>query len=156
IHYRSPECRVAGEGGTPVGLSVQRLGVDFGRVWFATAMTAVGVQVTAVALPLLAVLTLHVSPGQVGAVATVQWLPFLLIAVPLGVLFDRRRRRPLLVAAEAGRAVLLLVLVVLVLLDALGFGLLVALALVLGCFSVLYEVGYQSYLPSVVPPERLE
>jgi MFS family permease len=74
---------------------VQRLGSDFGRVWFATTMTALGVRVTAGALPLLAVLTLHVSPGQVGAVATVQWLRFLLIALPLGVLFDRRRRGPL-------------------------------------------------------------
>ncbi|HEY6745270.1 MAG TPA: MFS transporter [Mycobacteriales bacterium] len=135
---------------------MQRLGSDFGRMWFATTVTALGVRVTAVALPLLAVLTLHVSPGQVGTVATVQWLPFLLIAVPLGVLFDRRRRRPLLVAAEAGRAAVLLALVVLTLLGALGFGLLVGLALLLGCCSVLYEVGYQSYLPSVVPPERLE
>lgn len=135
---------------------MQRLGPDFGRMWFATTVTALGVRVTAVALPLLAVLTLHASPGQVGAVATVQWLPFLLIAVPLGVLFDRRRRRPLLVAAEAGRAAVLLVLVVLAVTGGLGFGLLVALALLLGCVSVLYEVGYQSYLPSVVPPERLE
>ena len=111
---------------------MQRLGPDFGRMWFATTVTALGVRVTAVALPLLAVLTLHASPGQVGAVATVQWLPFLLIAVPLGVLFDRRRRRPLLVAAEAGRAVLLLVLVILAVSGGLGFGLLVALALLLG------------------------
>jgi predicted MFS family arabinose efflux permease len=135
---------------------VQGLGRDFRWVWFATAVTAVGVRVTAVALPLLAVLTLHVSAGQVGTIATVQWLPFLLIALPLGVLVDRRRRRPLLVAAEAGRAAVLLALVVLALLGALGFELLVALALLLGCCSVLYEVGYQSYLPSVVPPERLE
>jgi predicted MFS family arabinose efflux permease len=136
--------------------SAARLGADFGRVWFATAVTALGVRVTAVALPLLAVLTLHVSPGQVGTIATVEWLPFLLIALPLGVLFDRRRRRPLLVAAEVGRAAVLLALVVLAVLGALGFELLVALALLLGCCSVLYEVGYQSYLPSVVPPERLE
>lgn len=66
------------------------------------------------------------------------------------------RRRPFLVAAEIGRAVALLVLVVLDLLGVLGFELLVALALLLGCCSVLYEVGYQSYLPSVVPQERLD
>ena len=134
---------------------VQRLGAAFGRLWFATAVTALGVQVTAVALPLLAVLSLHASPGQVGALATVQFLPFLLIALPLGVVFDRRRRRPLLVAAEIGRAAVLLALVVLELLGALQFGLLAGLALILGCCSVLYEVGYQSYLPSVVPQERL-
>lgn len=139
-----------------MGSSVRRLGVDFGRVWFATAVTALGMQVTAVALPLLAVLTLHVSAGQVGAIATVQWLPFLLIALPLGVLFDRMRRRPLLVAAEIGRAVVLLALVVLALPGALGFEVLLALALLLGCCSVLYEVGYQSYLPSVVPRDRLD
>ncbi len=136
--------------------SAQRPGGDFGRVWFATAVTALGVRVTAVALPLLAVLTLHVSPGQVGTIATVQWLPFLLIALPLGVLSDRRRRRPLLVAAEVGRAAVLFALMVLALLGSLGFELLVVLALLLGCCSVLYEVSYRSYLPSVVAPERLE
>lgn len=129
---------------------------DFRRIWFATAVTALGVQVTAVALPLLAVLSLHVSPGQAGVLATVQFLPFLLIALLLGVLFDRRRRRPLLVAAEVGRAVVLLGLVVLGVLGALTFELLVGLALLLGCCSVLYEVGYQSYLPSVVPAEELQ
>ena len=72
------------------------------------------------------------------------------------MLFDRRRRRPLLVAAEVGPAAVLLALVVLALLGALGFELLVALALLLGCCSVLHEVGYLSYPPSVVPPERLE
>ena len=133
-----------------------RLGEGFRSVWTATAFTALGAQVTAVALPLLAVLTLHASPGEVGLLATAQWLPFLLIALPLGVLFDRVRRRPLLVAAEAGRALVLLALVVLLLAGVLGIELLVLLALLLGCCTVVYEVGYQSYLPSVVPADRLD
>ena len=75
------------------------LGGGFGRIWFATGATAIGAQVAQLALPLLAVVSLHASSGQVGLLGAAQWLPFLLIA-PVGVLVDRRRRRPLLVAAE--------------------------------------------------------
>jgi MFS family permease len=132
------------------------LGEGFRAVWVATAFTALGARVTAVALPLLAVLTLHASAGEVGLLATAQWLPFLLISLPLGVLFDRQRRRPLLVAAEVGRALVLLALIVLLLAGVLDVVLLVALAVMLGCCTVLFEVGYQSYLPSVVPKDLLE
>ncbi len=81
------------------------LGRGFGRIWFATGATAIGAQVAQLAVPLLAVVTLHASSGQVGLLGAAQWLPFLLIALPVGVLVDRRRRRPLLIAAELIRVV---------------------------------------------------
>jgi MFS family permease len=133
-----------------------RPGSGFTRLWTATATTAVGAQVTAIALPLLAVLTLHASPAQAGLLATAQWLPFLLIALPLGVLVDRVRRRPLLVAAEAGRVLVLLAMVVLGATGVLTFPPLLLLALLLGCCTVLFEVAVQSYLPTVVPLDRLD
>jgi len=76
------------------------LGRGFGRIWFATGATAIGAQVAQLAVPLLAVVSLHASSAQVGLLGAAQWLPFLLIALPVGVLVDRRRRRPLLISAE--------------------------------------------------------
>ena len=137
-------------------MSQRALGAGFGGLWTATAGTALGAQVTGIALPLLAVLTLHASPFQAGMLATAQWLPFLVVALPLGVVVDRMRRRPLLVVAEAGRAVVLLVIALLAAAGVLGFPPLLLLAVLLGCCSVLFEVGVQSYLPSVVRLDRLD
>jgi MFS family permease len=134
----------------------QDLGDGFGPLWTATALTAVGAQATSIALPLLAVLTLDASTDKVGLLATVQWLPFLIIALPLGVLFDRTRRRPLLIAAEVGRAIVLLAIIILLFVAVLDIRLLLVLGLLLGCCVVVYEVGYQSYLPFVVPADRLD
>ncbi len=136
--------------------SARRLGNGFRSLWTATALTAVGAQVTAVAIPLLAVITLSASAAEVGLLAAVQWLPFLVIALPLGVLFDRMRRRPLLISAEIGRAIILCVIAGLLLLGVLNVGALLVLGFALGCCVVLYEIGYQSYIPFVVPTNQLE
>lgn len=132
------------------------LGRGFGRIWFATGVTAVGVQVAQLAVPLLAVVSLHASPGQVGLLGAAQWLPFLLIALPVGVLVDRRRRRPLLIAAEGIRVIGTTAIILLGVADVLSLPALLLLAFVVGCGAVLFEVAYQSFLPSVVPRDRLD
>lgn len=132
------------------------LGRGFGRIWFATGATAIGAQVAQLALPLLAVVSLHASSGQVGLLGAAQWLPFLLIALPVGVLVDRRRRRPLLVAAEWIRVLGTTTIIVLGVAHVLTLPVLLLLAAVVGCGAVVFEVAYQSFLPSVVPHDRLD
>jgi MFS family permease len=132
------------------------LGRGFGRIWFATGATAIGAQVAQLAVPLLAVVTLHASSGQVGLLGAAQWLPFLLIALPVGVLVDRRRRRPLLIAAELIRVVGTTTTILLGVAGVLSLPVLLLLAAVVGCGGVVFEVAYQSFLPSVVPRERLD
>lgn len=128
----------------------------FGRVWFATGATAVGAQMAQLALPLLAVLSLHASSAAVGLLGAAQWVPFLLISLPLGVLVDRCRRKPLLVAAEVVRATATGVIILLGAIGLLTMPTLILLAVVTGCGTVLYEITYQSLLPSLVPRERLD
>lgn len=132
------------------------MGRGFGRVWFATGTTAVGAQIAQLAVPLLAVLSLHASPSQVGFLGAAQWLPFLVVALPLGVLVDRRRRRPLLVAAECVRVAATVGIVALGAADLLTLPALLVLATATGCGTVLFEVAYQSFLPSIVPRDRLQ
>jgi MFS family permease len=132
------------------------LGRGFGRLWFATGATALGTQVAQLAVPLLAVVSLHASSGQVGLLGAAQWLPFLLIALPVGVLVDRRRRRPLLIAAELIRVIGTTTIILLGVAGVLTLPALVLLAAVVGCGAVVFEVTYQSFLPSVVPRERLD
>lgn len=133
-----------------------RLGAWFGRFWAGQASTVLATEVGAFAIPVLAVTQLQASPAEVGVVGAAQWLPFLVLALPLGVVVDRVRRRPLLVSAALGRMVFAAAIAIAALTDMLTIPLLVALALCLGVWVVLFEVTYQSFLPGLVPPEHLE
>src|ERR671929_1026606 len=80
---------------------------DFLKLWSAQTVSQFGSAVSQVALALVAVLSLHASAFQVAALSTVEFLPFLLFTLPAGVWVDRLPRRPILVLADAGRAVAL-------------------------------------------------
>ena len=72
----------------------------------------------------LTVLALGAGAGEVGLLQTAQTLPFLLLAVPAGVLADRSSRRTLMVGAEGLRVVSLLGILGLAWLDLLALPLL--------------------------------
>jgi predicted MFS family arabinose efflux permease len=104
-------------------------------------------QVSLAAVPMVAVLALQAGPGQIGLLQMVQSLPFLLLAIPLGLLADRRSRRRLMVVAEALRA---LSLAGLLLGTASGQLSLVLLAL-LGFIGAAGTVGFSVAAPALVP-----
>jgi len=128
---------------------------DFRLFWAAHAASVTGDQICEFLVPLLAISLLHVSSTELGILGGAQWLPFLLLALPFGVVIDRHPTRLLLLASELGRGLLTLGLLAAVLAHALSFPALVGLALALGACAVVYEVGYQSAIPSLVPRARL-
>ncbi|HEY9239505.1 MAG TPA: MFS transporter, partial [Burkholderiaceae bacterium] len=65
-------------------------------------------QLSLAAVPLVAVLLLGAGPGEIGLLAALQTLPFLLLSLPLGWMADRLPRRRLMVGAELLRAASLL------------------------------------------------
>ena len=77
---------------------------DFLKLWSAETISQVGSQVSLLALPLVAILVLDASAFQVAALTTVEFLPFVLFTLPAGVWVDRLPRRPILIAADFGRA----------------------------------------------------
>jgi MFS family permease len=77
---------------------------DFLRLWSAQTVSQFGSQVTNLALPLAAILVLKASTFEVAALSVVEFLPFVLFSLPAGVWVDRLRRRPILIAADWGRA----------------------------------------------------
>ena len=82
---------------------------DFLRLWAGETVSVFGSQITLLALPLAAVLTLHAGSFQMGLLSAAGMLPWLLFALPAGVWIDRRpRRRRILIATDLGRAVVLL------------------------------------------------
>jgi MFS family permease len=128
---------------------------DFVRLFSAQGASQIGFQITAIALPLTAIITLDATPFQVGALTALQFLPFLLIGLPAGVWVDRLRRRPILVASSFGRAAVLAIVPVSYLAGYLNFPLLFTVALLVGLQTVFYDIAYQSYLPHLVGRERL-
>ena len=66
---------------------------DFLKLWSAQSVSQFGSNVSQIALPLVAVIVLHATAFQVAALGTVDFLPFLLFALPAGVWVDRLARR---------------------------------------------------------------
>jgi MFS family permease len=128
---------------------------DFLNYWAAQAISQLGSQVTLLAIPLLAVLTLRATPWQMGILAAAETAPFLLTGLIAGVWADRRRRRPMLIAADLGRGGLLLLVPVAAWAGRLRMEHLYAIGFLIGVLTVFFEVAAQSYLPSLVPRERL-
>ncbi len=83
------------------------MGGDFNRLWAAQTISLLGSEVSTLAIPLTAVLTLGASPAQMGLLIASQQLPWLAVGLFAGAWVDRLRRRPILIAADVGRAVLL-------------------------------------------------
>lgn len=141
---------------TPIRPRASALGRDFRLFWLAQGASSAGGQISELAIPLLAVIVLNASAAEVGLLGAARWLPFLLLALPLGVMVDRLRRRPVLVLSDLARAALTVVVVVFAFTGALTLSTLVILVMLIGVFTVSFEVSYQSYLPAVVGRGELE
>jgi MFS family permease len=128
---------------------------DFLKLWSAETISQFGTQVSLLALPIIAAITLEVEPFEFALLGTIEFLPFILLSLPAGVWVDRLRRRPILIAADIGRAVALASIPVAFLFDALTIGQLYVVGFVNGCLTVFFDVAYQSYLPALVDRDQL-
>jgi len=128
---------------------------DFLRLWSAQTVSQFGSQISQLALPLAAILVLDASAFEVALLGTVEFLPFLLFALPAGVWVDRLRRKPILVLGDLGRAVALASVPLAYAFDALTIWQLYVVGFVVGVGTVFFDVAYQSYLPSLVDRSQL-
>jgi len=128
---------------------------DFLRLWSAQTVSALGSQITLLALPLTALLVLDARPYEVALLATAGTLPTLTLGIPAGVWIDRVRRRPVMIAADLVRAATLASLPAAYALGHLTLPQLYIVAFVNGAFSTLFEIASQAYLPSVVGRDHL-
>ena len=128
---------------------------DFRLLLLGQTTSQLGAQVSGVAIPLLAVLTLDASPFELGLVTASSTLAFAVIGLPAGVWLDRWRRRPILVASDLVRTVLLATIPLAAVFDVLTITHLVVVSLLSGFARVFFDVGYQSYIPSVIGRERV-
>ena len=127
----------------------------FRRFWTAQTVSYLGDQVTMIALPLIAVLTLDATAAEMGLLTAAGALPNLLFALHAGAWIDRRgRRRTTMIATDVLRAVLLASVPVAYWLDALTLAQLYAVAFLAGSLAVVFAVCANSLFASLVPRER--
>jgi MFS family permease len=125
---------------------------DFRNLWAAETVSQLGTQVSQIALPLVAIIVLNASAFEVALLGVIEFAPFILISLPAGVWVDRLRRKPILVAADVGRALLLASIPVAHWLGVLTIWQLYVVGFAVGFLTVFFDVSYQSYLPSLVAP----
>ncbi len=128
---------------------------DFVKLWTGRTVSTFGSHISGTAIPLAALLVLHASAAQMGLLTALGALPVLLVGLLAGIWVDRLPRRPLLIVADVGRAALLFAIPLAYALGWLNFALLYVVVVATGALSVLADVGFQAFLPSIVGPEQL-
>src|SRR5438105_1651429 len=128
---------------------------DFLKLWTGQSISELGSQISALAIPWLAAVELHAKALEFAVLGMLGFLPFILFALPAGVWVDRLRRRPILIAGDAARAVLLAYIPVAWALGILDIWQLMALQFAIGICTVFFDIAYQSYLPALVDREQL-
>src|SRR5260221_12147315 len=135
--------------------SIERLPPTFNRLALSNLAAQSAEQIALAAAPIVAVLLLGVGEGQTGLLQTALTLPFMLFAIPAGLLADRISRRSLMAGAEALRAAALLAILALIWFGLLTVPLLALLGFVAVCGTVAYSVAAPSLVPSLGPPQSL-
>ena len=124
----------------------------FVRFWAGQTISVFGDQISALAIPLTAVLVLHASAIQVGILAALAWLPHLLFSLPVGVWIDRRsHRRRNMIVADVLRAAALATIPVGWWLGILTIWHLLAVAFAVGAFTVFFDLSSVSFFVALVP-----
>ncbi len=119
----------------------------FHKLAISNLMAQSAEQLTLAAVPIVAVLLLQAGPGEIGLIAAVQSLPFLLLSIPLGLLADRFSRKKLMLMSELLRVCALLVLSIAMVLDQIS----VSLLSCVGFLAAVGTVGFSVSAPSLVP-----
>lgn len=128
---------------------------DFLKLWTGQTISLAGSQVTTLALPLTAILLLKADALEMGVLRAVQYAPFVLVSLLVGVWTDRVRRRKLLIGADYGRALLLGSVPPVILLGGRWMAYLYVVGFAVGILTVIFNIAYQAHLPSLVDRDQL-
>ena len=124
-------------------------------MWGASLAANVADGVTMAAAPLLAV-TLTKNPVLISAMSGIVMLPWLLFAIPIGVLVDRIDRRHLLAGAHAIRFLVASLIVLAVTTHTITIWWLLLAAFIIGICEVAADTTAQSLIPQILTEDQFE
>ena len=128
---------------------------DFVKLFAGESVSLIGSQITLFTMPLIAVLTLRAPVFEVGVLNALRFAPVIVVAVFAGVLLDRTRRRPVLIACSASSAILIGLVPLASVTGHLSIGLLYLVSALMAGLSCVFDVGVLSYVPNLVEPRHL-
>ena len=128
---------------------------EFMKLWTSLTITSFGAQVTNLALPRAAAVMLQATPWQMGVLVALETVPFALVSLHAGVLIDRVRKLPIVIAAAIGRGVALLLIPVAAWFNALSIELLFVVGFLCGVQNVVGGAAYQVLIAKMAGRSRL-
>jgi MFS family permease len=128
---------------------------DFVALWSASTISIFGSLITRTALPFAAILMLGAGPLEIAGLRSAELVGQLLVGLVVGAWVDRLLRRPIMIAADLGRALLLASIPLAAVAGLLGLNQLLIVAFLAAILTTVFDVADRSYLPTVVPKERL-
>jgi MFS family permease len=136
----------------PVTFALNR---SFGFFWLGQTISTLGSQVSAFAIPLLAAISLHASPQQMGFLKGAEFFPFLLFTLPAGVWADLGIRRRMMIVTNLMQGSVILLVPLSVALGLMRLEVLYLVMFAMGSLKVVFEMSYQTYVPELVGRETL-
>lgn len=128
---------------------------NFMRLWGGEAGAQVGSELGFLAMPVLAIVLLGAGEVEVGLLGAAGTLAFLVVGLPAGAWIDRARKKPIMMRANAVRVLAFAAIPALWWVGALEIWHLFVFAGIVGVATVFFDVAYQSYIPVLVPRERI-
>ena len=131
------------------------MGPAFNRMWAGSILSNLADGVLIAAAPLLAI-SLTDSTVLISLIGAMVMLPWLLFAIPIGVVVDRIDRRFILAGANAIRSLVVGALSLGIATDKVNIFWLLMTAFVLGTCEVASDTTAQSLIPQILPKEKFE
>lgn len=128
---------------------------DFLRFWIGETIANFGGQLGAIALPIIAAITLGASPFQMGLLAASTHFPRMIVGIFAGTWVDTRKRRPIMINVNLVRAATMMVIPITTLLGMLTFPVLLGVTIALGVLSILFDSAWNTMIPSMVDRDDL-
>src|SRR5216683_1031318 len=128
---------------------------DFVKLWGSLTLVHFGGQITFLALPLTAALVLQASPFEVGVLTALEALPYPIFGLFAGVLVDRAKKLPVIIACDIGRGLALLAVPACAWLGVLTMALLYVVGFLIGLLTVIGWPAYQVFMTERVGRENL-
>lgn len=128
---------------------------DFRRLWIGQTASQFGEQACLVIIPLVAVLSLNASPGELGLLRAVQGLPILIFSLLIGAWVDRWRSRTVMVITDFLRAAIVALVSIAYLAGIFDIAVLFVVAFAVGLLSLFFDTSYQTALVRLVRRDQL-
>jgi len=128
---------------------------DFLKLWGSLTITHFGGQVTLLALPLTAAIMLEATPLEVGILTALEAAPFPIFGLFAGVIIDRVRKLPIIIASDIARAAALAAVPVCAWTGTLSMPVLYVVGFLVGMGTVIGWPAYQVFMTERVGRDNL-